>query len=75
MMSKMGFPTTWVALVMTCITTISFLVLINGEPMDFISLLMVFHKETLYLFTYFSYVQRVFYLYLEELRGVVIFMG
>ena len=29
---KMGFPSAWVALIMECITTISYSILVNGEP-------------------------------------------
>lgn len=31
-MSKMGFQTKWIDCMMICIKTVSFLVLINGEP-------------------------------------------
>ena len=29
---KMGFPCAWVALIMKCITTVSYSILVNGEP-------------------------------------------
>src|ERR1044072_7907914 len=31
-MEKMGFPTHWVVLIMKCVRTVSFSVLINGNP-------------------------------------------
>ena len=32
LMKRMGFCDTWVALIMECISTISYLILVNGEP-------------------------------------------
>ena len=29
---KIGFPLTWVALIMECVTTVSYSILVNGEP-------------------------------------------
>lgn len=31
-MRKMGFDDRWVRLMMTCVTTVSYSILINGEP-------------------------------------------
>ena len=35
---KMGFQDSWVALIMECIHTMSYSILVNGEPKDLISL-------------------------------------
>jgi len=35
-MKKMGFDARWIALIMECITTVSYSILINGEPTDII---------------------------------------
>ena len=32
LLKKMGFHEKWIALMMECITTVSYLILINGEP-------------------------------------------
>ena len=32
MMQKMGFQERWISLMMMCVTTVSYSVLINGEP-------------------------------------------
>lgn len=32
LMKRMGFSDRWVALIMECITTVSYSILINGEP-------------------------------------------
>ena len=32
MIKKMGFGETWISLIMMCVTSVSFLILINGEP-------------------------------------------
>ena len=29
---KIGFPLTWVALIRECVTTVSYSILVNGEP-------------------------------------------
>ena len=34
MMKQMGFDARWIALIMECITTVSYSILINGEPLD-----------------------------------------
>ena len=39
-MEKMGFPESWVTLIMQCVRTVSFLVLINGNP----SVVFVLHR-------------------------------
>ena len=33
---KMGFQESWVSLIMQCVTTVSYLILVNGEPQGFI---------------------------------------
>ena len=33
---KMGFQDTWVAMIMQCITTVSYSILVNGEPKSLI---------------------------------------
>ena len=35
---KMGFPCAWVALIMKCITTVSYSILVNGKPKGMIVL-------------------------------------
>ena len=34
---KVGFQDSWVALIMECIRTVSYSILVNGEPKGFIS--------------------------------------
>lgn len=36
MMKQMGFDARWIALIMECITMVSYSILINGEPTDII---------------------------------------
>ena len=47
-MEKLGFCDKWVSLVFECITTVSYSILVNGEP-----------KEILCLHTFFCYAQKV----------------
>ena len=37
MMKKMGFGDRWISLIMMCVTSVTFLVLINGEPKGLIT--------------------------------------
>ena len=58
-MESMGFNEKWISLIMNCITTVSYSVLINGVAQDCITLQGVYAKETQYPHTYFSFVQKV----------------
>ena len=35
-MKQMGFDVRWIALIMECITTVSYSILVNGDPSDII---------------------------------------
>lgn len=54
----MGFPQSWVVLITDCISTVSFLVLINSQPRGFIQPKEVSGKEIRCRLIYFSSVLR-----------------
>lgn len=37
-MLKMGFPNFWISFIIYCISSVSYSIIINGEPMDYIVL-------------------------------------
>lgn len=37
MMAKMGFPSIWIDLVMTCVTSVTYSFLVNGIPTDIVT--------------------------------------
>jgi hypothetical protein len=58
-MRRMGFDGSWIRLIMNCITSVSYSVLINGDRMAVSSLLEVFGKEIPSPPTYSLCVQRL----------------
>jgi len=59
-MVKMGFSEHWIKLLMLCVKTVSYSILVNGEPKGMITHQEAFAKETLYLPSYFYFAQKVF---------------
>lgn len=59
-MAKLGFDDRWITLVSSCIQSVSFFVLVMGNPIVCFTLIEVSNKEILYRLTCFSYGQRVF---------------
>ena len=68
---KMGFQNTWVRMIMECITTVSYSILVNGEPKCLIKPFQGLPQgDSLSLFSFF-FVPRVFMLSLPKrpMRG------
>lgn len=57
-MQKMGFHDQWISIIMMCITSVSYSVLINGESKGEIFVPEVYTKGTRYRHFYFCYVQK-----------------
>ena len=59
LMEKMGFDCKWTNLILECISTVSYSVLVNGEPKGNISPTRVFDKATVCLPTSSSFARKV----------------
>ena len=66
-MLRMGFHSKWVSMVMECVRTVSYSVLVNATLKDFFIPLGDYVKGTLFPLTYFSYVRRGFKLFWQVL--------
>ena len=56
-MGKLGFDEKWISIISKCIRSVSFSVMVNGEPQGFFfNLTEIFNKETLYQLICFFYV-------------------
>ena len=47
-MRKIGFNEQWISLMMVCVSSVSYSILVNGEPKDLINHLEVFTKGTFF---------------------------
>ena len=56
---KLGFQESWVALIMECITIVSYSILVNGEPKGMIIPSRGLRQGDLCLLIYFFFVQKV----------------
>ena len=72
---KMGFQDTWVAMIMQCITTVSYSIMVNGEPKVLFILLGGYGKVTLYLLFCFYSVRKDWMLSLLKSPRLGIFEG
>ena len=74
-MEQMGFHSKWVTTIMECITTVSYSILVNGEPHGFIKPSRGLRQGDPYLLTYFSFVQKDSTLSFKKQNMQVIFKG
>ena len=57
-MRKLGFNEWWISLLMLCVKTISYSILVNGEPKGFIKPSRVLERVILFPPFYLSYAQK-----------------
>lgn len=71
MMWKLGFNEGWISRIMTCVTTISYSVLIKGQSSSVIKPMEVFTKDIQFFFIFTSFVQRILAPYLIQLKILI----
>lgn len=60
-LERMGFHEKWISMVMKCISTVSYSILINGTAYGYIKPTRGLRQGDLYHLIYFCYVQRCFH--------------
>ena len=58
LMSRMGFCDLWINLIMICVKTVTYSILVNGEPQSLIQPTRELGKVIYCLLSYFFYVRR-----------------
>ena len=58
-MRKMGFNERWIGLIMVCVKTVTYSIMVNGEPQGLIHPLEEFARETHYLISSSFFARKV----------------
>ena len=72
-MARMGFCPRWIALVMSCVKTVTYSIMVNGEPIGMIHPKRGIRQgDSLSLLSFSSFVLKVYMLSLNNQRELVI---